>query len=198
MFFFIRHNKLVSPFNDYNKLNFQDLIDLSNQSINPMISSKYEINDLIKKIHNTKIDLVYTSKINRTKETAKILWYDSFVEIKELDEIVFDINTLINFEEYKHFWLEVVRKKLWKKIFSKKYGVENIKDIDKRLEKITEIIKNNPERNILFISHGFLIILIYIKIFKAKSLLEISYDEFINLNIQPIDYLNWFYIESLP
>lgn len=197
MFFFIRHNKLEPPFDDYNKLKFQDLIDLSNQSINPMISNNYKNNDLLRKISNTKIDFIYTSKINRTKETAKILWYNNFIEIKELNEIIFDINKLINFEEYKQFWLGVVREKLWKNLFLKKDWVENIKNLEIRLEKITEIIRNNNKKNILFISHWFLIILIYIKIFKNKSLLEISYDEFISLNIQPIDYLNWFYIQSL-
>lgn len=192
MFFCIRHNKLIKPFDDYNKLCFNDLINLSNQTINPKISDLFIENNLITILKSKKIDLVYTSQINRTQETAKLLWYNKFIILKELNEIFFDINMLISEADYKKYWLIIVREKLWENLFLRENWVEDILKITKRLDKIISLLESNSDKNILIISHWFLLILLKLRINKI-DLLTLKLEDFQKLKIFPINYLDWFF-----
>jgi hypothetical protein len=73
MITFIRHNKLEAPFDDYNNLNFQDLIDLANKKISPSISKNLNQSSILSKLQKIKFDKIYTSTQQRTIETANIL-----------------------------------------------------------------------------------------------------------------------------
>lgn len=196
MIFFLRHNKLVSPFDNYDLLKFDDLINLSNQKLSPNISKKFENNKILDLIKKNKIDLVYTSKIKRTQETAKLLWFENFFYINELKEIFFNINFLINENEYKKYGLKIVRERLWKNLYLNNNSVENINSISLRLEKFINLLRNDYNKNILVISHWFLLILLKLKI-NNIDFEKLSYEEFIKQDLAPINYLNWFFLDKI-
>jgi len=73
MIIFIRHNFLEKPFNDYNNLNFNDLINLSNQTISPNIEANLNKTAYLRKIQESNFDKIYTSNQKRTISTANML-----------------------------------------------------------------------------------------------------------------------------
>ncbi|NOZ44708.1 MAG: phosphoglycerate mutase family protein [bacterium] len=73
MLFFIRHNQLKAPFDNYDNLLYTDLCKLSDQTISPLIQSQIKQTEIVQKINNSNIDFVFVSEQKRTQETSKLL-----------------------------------------------------------------------------------------------------------------------------
>jgi broad specificity phosphatase PhoE len=93
--------------------------------------------------------------------------------------------------EYEKDWLKIVRNRLWNFIFSWKNWVENLKDILFRIDIFLEKCKKYKGKNILVITHWFLLTLIKLRLnwTDFENISNIN-----NLNLPKIDFLDWFEI----
>lgn len=186
MFYFIRHNKLEKPFDNYDKMSYFDLLKLSKQEISPSISTEIRktniINDINKNRNN--IDLVFVSPQIRTQETAKLLWFNNYEIIDELNEIYFDLNYIMDQGEYLKHWMALLRKRFWYNIINNEH-IESIWEIKNRVIKLKKIMNKYKDRNVLFISHWFYLA------FLKQHILDINWN---NKSYPKINYLDWFKI----
>ncbi len=189
MITFIRHNFLEKPFDDYNNLDYKDLVALSNQTISPDISKNLNKTIHFKKLQKSQFYKIYTSTQKRTISTANILWYREIESLDLLNEIYFDIQKIVTSDEYKKYWLKIIRKRLWEYIFLWNDWVELLKDIIKRIDIFIEKCKKYKWKKILVISHWFLLIFIRLRLNWFTFNNNINYN---TLNLSPIDYLDWF------
>lgn len=107
--FFVRHGKLSLPFKGHEEMPISVLSDLGNGKLNPPVDVEYTkslAKDLLAKFPETlSSDIIYTSTIPRTEETAGI--FQTEIErttgfcplihkVSELDEVSFDLAKLFN------------------------------------------------------------------------------------------------------
>jgi len=187
---FLRHNKLEKPFDDYNKLSYINLINLSNQTISPSISKEIKNTKYIKNILNQKFDKIYNSEQKRTIETVNLLWYN-WKSIKLLNEIYFDIKEIITEDEYNKYWLKLIRKRLWDFIFLWKDWVESLNNLIKRIDLFINECKKSKYKNVLVVTHWFLLVLIKLRL---EGIDFNNIDNCESLDLSPIEYLDWFNI----
>ena len=156
---FLRHGSLLPPFDDYNSLSLDELSRLARQEIDPSvdpskISSKLELVDLLEK----KYDALFVSSSKRTHDTAKELTkkFDlpRLVELKEVNEILFDPSQLVSEKEYEQGKLAVIRKKLFKNL-ANDTNIEPGSSVADRIIRLDEIIHESKAEAVLVITHGF-------------------------------------------
>ena len=160
----MRHNRLESPFDNYDKLKYSDLVWLANGSISPRISPNIENKKNIDILWNKNF-VIYTSTEVRTQDTARLIWCTSFIACPELNELKFPIQELLSESEYKKGWMEAVRKVVLKYFLQEEIQIL-IRD---KLNYIKQIITDNT--NIVIITHGFYMRFLYL-IFKEWKILN--------------------------
>ena len=193
MIIFLRHNRLLAPFDNYNNLDYKKLISLWKQELSPPVCRIIPKNNILTRLHQLKSPTIYTSTSLRTQQTAEILWFDNSIQSKCLDEIYFDVSTLISSEEYKSQGLSILREKLWKDFFSShQKSSEKSENVSNRIIQIENIIHSTCW-DIIFISHWFFLNLIFLKLILHKNILEDN-DQLISF-ISPIDYCDWFVLD---
>jgi broad specificity phosphatase PhoE len=171
--YIIRHNYLMPPYDNYEKLSLNELDDLATHKINPPIQKpiKPEIEKLIRKINFAGIDNVYCSEAIRTQETYKSL-QDHFpikphaIIEKDLNEIFF--SPLLLIDSYDDQPLQAVRKDLYSWILNKRTGVEDYNSLKKRID---NICNHYATKDVICFSHGFLI-----RLLKSYKLQNFNFD----------------------
>lgn len=188
---FMRHFSLAWKYSDYNQLSFEELRNLW------LCIWEYHINTEIKYPNNFDISLpCYTSCQSRTYETAQVLGFKSIHKMGCLRELYFDLWLLMT-EKNNSEWgmLKNVRIALWKWFFARNPGVESPESVMIRIKKMLREIKQNSERNIAIITHWFFLQLVQCFLIKKIDFRNITYEDFINLNIEPIHFWEKFIID---
>jgi broad specificity phosphatase PhoE len=166
----------IGPYNSLQKglSKFESLKLLTLQKIDPTIN----INEIHKYLPNHLIsdfDLIITSNLRRSKETAKYLTKTIFKKnipvfsTDLLNEVKFDISKFCSKEEYEKQGSNLIRKKFIES-FIKDNLIESRKDIKQRMDKFENLIANENKK-ILCISHTFFMKL-YIIYKKERNLFQ--------------------------
>jgi len=154
---FIRHGQLAPPYHDYLKLSFQQLAELGRQDVDPPIDVNifsYEGPNL------DGIDAVYRATSLRCQQTTQQLIGESYTRIieqrEELNEVYFDLEKLLTEEEYIQHGFQRVRESIFDGIVKSKDGVDSIQGIIDTLKTLREVLESSSGKNILCVTHGFL------------------------------------------
>ena len=113
------------------------------------------------RLKNEKIDLFYSSHLKRAFDTCKIIadmHSKEVVKCREFREINFGCFEGLKLSELKEKYTDLYT--LWfdNPLKAKIPSAENLIEIRERsIPKLNEIIKNNPGKNILIVSHGITI-----------------------------------------
>jgi broad specificity phosphatase PhoE len=114
---------------------------------------KKEIKEAAKKLKSKKIDLVFSSPFNRTRETAEIISKELGIKViydERLKEINFGIFQSGPKEKYLKFFSDVKER-----FFKRPPKGEDWNDVKGRTEDfLNEIEKKYKNKNILIIGHG--------------------------------------------
>ena len=157
----------------------------SSISENGKLYSK-KLYDYISKKFNNKEIIIYTSKLNRTKETAKYFRNNKYkiIEFELLNEInagIFEELTYIEFENINK--IEFNKRKN-NKLYYKYPKGESYIDLINRVTKFLENI--NKDKNILIISHSAVIRTILYKLLKINIIdipyLDVKLNTIFNIN----------------
>jgi len=154
---------------DYGNLKYKPFMRFLLHGIDPPLAKRNnEIN--IKKIP-MEIDVIYHSSAMRSIQSAKYIQRhfrngDKQPRIesclaKELDEVRFSKNILSKDEFKNHGGLKRVRAIVLRKWYDGINEVETFQDSISRIEKICAFLKNTSDRNILLITHGWYLRLLY-------------------------------------
>lgn len=188
--FFARHWHLEWKYMDYNNLSFEEMRDLWQNTYS------YSI-DAITIPEGSQIlrgsDMCYTSFQNRAVGTSEALWFVSQKKTDSLNEIFFDLFQLMTKQEYISWGkLASVRIVLWKSFFDRRSWVESPESVMERIQSFVSEVSLLKEQNITAISHWFFLQMVKCFLLKWVDFTKISYEEFLNLGIGPIGYLESF------
>ncbi len=133
---------------------YQFVSCLPEKIYNPLTRyGRARIKKLIPIFKKEKVDLIFSSPVLRTKQSAEIIAKELRLKIifdKELRETEFGRFNGKPAAEWKLFFA-----KIRNKTSAKHYGMENYKDVSRRARKFLEKIeKKYKNKNILIISHG--------------------------------------------
>jgi len=149
-YFILRHGQSIS-----NKCHFVSC--WPERRYNPLTAEgKKQIEKLIPILKKKKIDLIFSSDLLRTKQTAEIIANSLGIKInfdKRLREMEFGVFNGKSEEKWKEFFRDGLKR------FVKKLPKgENYRDVRKRTAKFFEVInKKYKNKRILIISHGALL-----------------------------------------
>ena len=144
-----RHGE--SQWNSLKKIQGHKDIPLNNNGIK-------QANKLANRLLKEKIDIIYSSDLKRAFQTALIIGNKMNLEVTPAQEF-----REINFGPWEGLSIEEVNKKykkehiMWMKCPDKLKleGAETLMDLQNRaLSKAKEIMKKNPNKNILIVAHG--------------------------------------------
>ncbi len=142
-------------------------------------------------------DIIITSPIQRARQTAQYLKYILNIPVKinyNLREVTWDLSKHINEIDYENAKelgrYDIGNKRIIDFLYSNK--VINIKDIDKRIKELIKDIQNSQYENIVCVTHGFFMKVIYIYFIMNKDLNTINEEDF-NIRM-PIKHLRGFEI----
>ncbi|MBV6505196.1 MAG: hypothetical protein ILNGONEN_00754 [Syntrophorhabdaceae bacterium] len=154
---------------DYGILQYKQFMRFLLHEVDPPLAKKNKrIN--IKKIPK-EIDVIYHSSAIRSIQTAKYIQrrfrnrddqprIESFLA-KELDEVRFSKNILSKDEFKEHGGLTGSRTIVLRKWYHGINKEETFQDSIARIEKLCDFLKNSPDKNILLITHGWYLRLLY-------------------------------------
>ena len=147
--YLVRHGELVTS-KEWRYVGQMD-VDLNE-------AGKQQIKKLSSRLSSEQIDRIFSSDLNRTIESAKIIGNklgiinESISEFREIDLGVWEGHTLDEIEE--RFPDDLVKRSEDIEDFRVING-ESFSDVNKRvIPKIMDIIKNNAGKRILVIAHG--------------------------------------------
>lgn len=178
-------SRFADPDIDYGNLNYKQFMRFLLHDIDPPLADKKGIN--IQKIPK-EIDVIYHSSAKRSIESAKYIQRqfrnrDKQPRIesclaRELDDVRFSKNILSKNDFNEHGGLKGSRAIILKKWYDGSNEEESFQDSISRIEKLYNFIKNSPDKNILLITHGWYLRLLYMY-FKnqEKSLKNLKSDE---------------------
>lgn len=119
--------------------------------------------------------LIFTSPLKRAEETAgsisKKLKLNSIVIVKELSEVLFDLQNLVSKDEYEKFGSALVRKRFIEAFISDELE-ESRGKLEKRIKKLLKKIERLPDGNYLLISHSFFMKILQVYLKENKLFLE--------------------------
>jgi len=183
-YYIIRHGESISNKKDISSC-------WPEKFFNPLTSKgEQQVKKIIPKIKKLKIDLIFSSDILRTKQTAEII--ASTLGLKIIfDKRLREINTgIFNGEPLKK-WHEFYQHNEDFFIKKPKNGGENYRDVKKRAEEfLKEIDKKYNSKRILIVSHGGMLenMQALIKNFTEKQ--QITYAEDLFLENSELKKLN--------
>ncbi len=112
-----------------------------------------DIKDIAKKLQNESIDIIFTSPLLRTKQTANLI--GKFLDKKPIiTRLLIEVDSRpvesINTEYFHKFIEPIFYTKLWQR-----KGIESPESIKNRMLKFVRLItKKYPGRTVLAVSHG--------------------------------------------
>lgn len=156
---FLRHGSLLPPFDDYNSLSLDELTRLARQKIDPSIDpSKIDSRLVGADFFERKYDELFVSSSRRTHDTAielgKKIDLPRIIELKELNEILFDPSQLVTEQEYEREKLAAIRRKLFESL-AKDSNIEPGKKVIERLISLDKTFHSSDAESVLVITHGF-------------------------------------------
>ncbi len=169
-------DRRIDSDNDYENLEYKQFMRFLLHEIDPPLAkSDNGIN--IKKIPE-EIDVIYHSSATRSIQSAKYIQKhfknrDKQLRIecslaRELDEVRFSKSILSKDEFKKHGGLKGCRPIVLRRWYCGINKVETFQDSISRIEKLCDFLKNSPDKNILLITHGWYLRLLYMY-FKNQS-----------------------------
>jgi len=149
-YFILRHGQASS-----NKYHFVSC--WPEKRYNPLTAEgKKQIKKIIPVLKKKKIDLIFSSDLLRTKQTAKLIADSLGVKInfdKRLREMEFGVFNGKDEEKWKGFFRDRL-----KRFVKRPQKGENYRDIRKRMNNFFKAInKKHKNKNILIVSHGALL-----------------------------------------
>ncbi len=188
---FIRHNRLAWKYYDYNHLSFSELRNLGMNLWEYHITSEKPQYSFDREEY----DICFTSTQTRTIETAAMLWFSLPFQRRELGEIYFDLNQIMDEKIFQTSWFSSVRTVVWESFFQRRIGIETPESVLMRIKNFVQELQATNHTDIFVVSHGFLLQLIYCLLILDADFTQISYEDFVALNIQPISYLEGFEVK---
>ncbi len=147
---------------------------------------RQEIKEVAKKIKNKKIDLIFSSDLLRTKQTAEIIGKELGIKLR-IDKRLREVNVGIfngrPIDEIGRFW-DKERKLSPEEYFLRRFQTtppkgENYRDIEKKILKFfREIEKEYQGKNILIVSHQRIITLL------EKVIYDYDLKEFVKIILE--------------
>ena len=182
---FIRHARLVSPYNDYGSLSFTDISDLATGKIDPdvdpvMLSEVKKTLIRLKSVTERVIILhadsqraFQTSEYIQKIAREEIGELPEIIQTPELNEIFFDPKKLMTSEEFMKDGLGCIRERVFDSLAGEKIlggelknkkSVESVKNIFSRIEKLERKISalTSDGTQVICVTHGFLLRLLQI------------------------------------
>lgn len=156
---FVRHGRLVPPYDDYDRLSFAELRSLALQTVDPGIEIDRAYLDLNLLKNQTELHLfeaIMISDSKRTSETADII-NDKLPVIQTscLNEILFDLSKLVTEDEFAQNGLVSVREGLFEALLEGK-NKESLEQVWQRLKELDGMIRKRGFQSIICVTHGFL------------------------------------------
>jgi broad specificity phosphatase PhoE len=192
--YFLRHNRLSKPYQDYSKLSLDTLELLATQQIDPSIEEieweKYSTHNISFLSYLDKAESIICSESIRTQQTATIMLekLNKKTKItidKRLNEIWFSPKKILaNVSEEKNI-LEYIRQNIYLLMQS---NPEKVEGIDLFTLRINSLIEEYSGRKVVFFSHGFLIRLVKAQCLSSSNNFK-NVLEFATNQAKPIDYL---------
>jgi broad specificity phosphatase PhoE len=152
---------------------------ITRQKLSPGISSSLELS-LPSKINAP----VYCSTLNRAVMTAKIISkkheINKVQKLSELNEVLFDLKSLLTNGEYEKYGSDLVRQR-FTEAFIKNELLESRQSIKARMVRLLSKLEKLPDGNYLLMSHSFFMKLLQIflkhnDLFDNPKLLEDNFD----------------------
>jgi broad specificity phosphatase PhoE len=191
---FLRHYHLQPPYDNYDKLSYQQLQDLGLEKVSPSIQDfDQQTINFINTLKAEKPELILHTPSIRSQQTAEqiIEHLDPSIPHQAtllLHEIPFDLSKLITKEQFKKDGLSQLRSSFYSSL-ANDHTEESFTDLYQRLMSLKQYLHSLPQQNIISISHGFF--LVTAKLFFENNL---SRESLINLKPIKIDYLSGFKI----
>ena len=168
---FIRHVLPSFPYDDYSKLSMNQLDDLALDIVDPHVKPNQEekIGRSLKKLRAISKDTIIVHSPNiRTRETSQIVKKvfeqnyktTSLMEIDDLKEVFFHPSKIVDLNSKKDVnAISLLRGGIQKNLFSEsgQNAVEKLSRIEERIAKIHNFILSHKKKNIIFVTHGFLL-----------------------------------------
>lgn len=164
--FLLRHGTVEKPFNDYNKVKFEEFINFASGKIDPGVdiqTTEKEIENTIQnnpEIKNT--DILISSPMKRCIETCKIIRNKinkdiPIIQFQELVEVFRKPQNFSDSQGYYKDWVYQYRDNLITDMYENRYSdTENIQYIYTRLINIfSYIYKNYLDEKLTIVSHVY-------------------------------------------
>lgn len=159
---FIRHGKLLPPFDSYDALSLSDLDDLSGQVVDPPVDGATIALPprTIERLRKAPRLVSFSATSTRAQQTAKILLQQAERSIQAertplLNEVWFKPSTFVSEQEYREQGMDVVREGLFKASLANDGSCESVTAIFKRIHELDALLKDTNADHLLCITHGF-------------------------------------------
>lgn len=156
----IRHSQLEKPFDNYDKLTYDQLEQLAQGEVQPSISQQTP--ELISKatLLKSNFDAIWHSPAPRARQTAGLIAKTQPVEVPLLEqptigEIKFTVKGLITPAEYERHGLQPLRERFYRAIGSGTAGIDSLGSIFERLTELKAALASSNSGNLLLVSHSF-------------------------------------------
>ncbi len=155
----VRHGRLAAPFDDYDRLSYDQLNQLSLGVVDPGIDREKALVplQLLKQRSDwSSFEAVLVSESKRTRETAEIICpHLPVIKTSSLNEIIFDLSQLVMEEQFRAEGLPAVRVALFTALLEGK-NVERLENVFRRVEELEKLIRESGFRSVICVTHGFL------------------------------------------
>lgn len=157
---FLRHGKLLPPFDNYDSLSLSDLSALSLQTVDPpvdlaLLDSLVPFDSLL-----PDYQAVFHSPSLRAKQTAHYVADKKKIPVRfmseDIREILFDSAQLISETSYAKMGMQGIRNGLFQAL-ENDTNKETILMIQKRLHRFFSLLQQRGYSSVLVVTHGFLL-----------------------------------------
>jgi broad specificity phosphatase PhoE len=182
----MRHGK---PDIDYGNCNYEDFMEVLSNGKDIQLSSDHHID--CARLPD-QIDLICHSDYVRASQTAEIIRshikIENILPLELLGEVKFDKKAVLKEQFCK---MDEMRPLIIKHWYNTIKDPESFQFSFERAQQIERFIMSRPEQNILFITHGWFLRLLYLYFFKGRKS-HIHLKEL--LNLEAIEFGNFFEI----
>jgi broad specificity phosphatase PhoE len=195
----VRHGRMAVPFDNYDRLDYGQLNQLSLRKVDPSIDRAMAIADLEllkKKSDLGPFEVIMVSESRRTRETARIIDRDlPIVRTSYLNEILFDLSQLVPEQRFRQEGMASVRLALFTALLDGS-NVEKLENVFRRLEGLDQLIRESEFQSIMCVTHGFLMRFLQLYFLKShewpqnvtiQNLLEVKNPDY----MEGIEVPNW-------